>query len=297
MAFCALFVRLLHFLLVQPTLQSTSISTLIVIKLHRHVHLDMCIWACASGHVYLGIPSGRWTMAIGLLMSVVVGWLVGGLCNWLADHLPHLPERPLHFDPARYLAALIAPWRAHHAHDDASARPWRNTLLLVTMAMAFGVGWWRFGGNTVTLLVGWFYTAWLLLVFVIDFEHRRVLNRMLPPAVVVPLLGALLALLGWAALPEFGSVLLGGAAGFATFLVVFVIGRGRMMGAGDVKLAGVIGLMVGYPWVWAALASGIFLGGIAAIVLLIRRRAARTYMAYGPYLAMGALLVLWIYWP
>jgi leader peptidase (prepilin peptidase)/N-methyltransferase len=82
------------------------------------------------------------------------------------------------------------------------------------------------------------------------------------------------------------------------FLAVFLIGRGRMMGAGDVKLAAVIGLMVGYPLVWGALAAGIVLGGVAAIFLIMRQRAAaKSYMAYGPYLALGALLVLWFYWP
>ncbi len=145
--------------------------------------------------------------------------------------------------------------------------------------------------------MAWFYTAWLLLVLVIDFEHRRVLNLMLPSAVFVALLAPLLTFLQWAELPTFGHVLLGGMAGFLSFLVVFLVGRGRMMGAGDVKLAGVIGLMVGYPMVWAALVSGIFLGGIAAIFLIVRSRNAKSYMAYGPYLALGALLVLWIYWP
>ena len=46
------------------------------------------------------------------------------------------------------------------------------------------------------------------------------------------------------------------------------------MGLGDVKLAGVIGLMTGYPLVVAALAIGIVLGGVAAIALLVTRRAA-----------------------
>jgi leader peptidase (prepilin peptidase)/N-methyltransferase len=137
-----------------------------------------------------------------------------------------------------------------------------------------------------------------LVVLVIDFEHRRVLNMMLPPAIVVAVLAPLLTLLKLADLPTFSSMLLGGLAGFLSFLFIFVVGRGRMMGAGDVKLAGVIGLMIGYPMVWAALASGIFLGGLVAIFLLVRcRAAAKSYMAYGPYLAMGALLVLWFYWP
>jgi prepilin signal peptidase PulO-like enzyme (type II secretory pathway) len=165
------------------------------------------------------------------------------------------------------------------------------------MAVTFTVDWLRFSDDWGQLLVAWFYTAWLLVVLVIDFEHRRVLNVMLPSAILVALVAPLLTLFHMAHLTTFSSALLGGIAGFLTFLVIFIVGRGRMMGAGDVKLAGVIGLIVGYPWVWAALVSGIFLGGIAALFLLARYRSAKSYMAYGPYLAMGALLVLWLYWP
>jgi leader peptidase (prepilin peptidase) / N-methyltransferase len=238
-------------------------------------------------------------MVSGLLLSIVIGWLIGGLSNWLADQLPHLPQHPLHFDRAQFLNFLSLPWLwRKHAASTEVAHSWRRTLLTIGMAAAFAVGWLRFGDDWGQLLVGWFYTAWLALVLVIDLEHRRVLNLMLPPALLVALLASLPAALNLADLPAFTSVLLGGGAGFVAFLLVFIAGRGRMMGAGDVKLAGVIGFMVGYPLVWFALALGIVLGGLGAIFLMVRcRAAAKSYMAYGPYLALGALIVLWAYWP
>lgn len=240
------------------------------------------------------------SMVIGLLLSIVIGWLVGGLSNWLADQLPHLPQRPLHFDRHQFLHSLSLPWlwRGRANGLPSEVHPWRRTLLAIGMAGAFVVGWLRFGDDLGQLIVGWFYTAWLLLVLVIDLEHRRVLNLMLHAAVVVSLLASLFATVGVADLPSFTSALIGGGAGFIAFVVVFIIGRGRMMGAGDVKLAGIIGLMTGYPTVWYALALGIVLGGLAAIFLILgRRAAAKSYMAYGPYLALGALFVLWMYWP
>lgn len=229
-------------------------------------------------------------MLIGLLVSFCIGWLFGGLGNWLADQLPHLPAQPLRFVPAQYSRALMP--------FGGEAHTWRQPLLTVGMAAAFTIGWWRFEGDWGQLLVAWFYTVWLLVVVVIDLEHRRVLNVMLPSAIVVTLVAPLLTLVNLADLPTFTNTLLGGLAGFVSFFVIFLIGRGRMMGAGDVKLAGVIGLMVGYPLVWGALAAGIILGGLAAIFILVRSRASgKSYMAYGPYLALGALLVMWLYWP
>jgi Flp pilus assembly protein protease CpaA len=247
-------------------------------------------------------------MVVGLLLSFLIGWLIGGVANWLADQLPYVPQRSLHFDRARYWRSLRFATNNPPASADPDitspdlinpdrGRPLRNGLLNVAMALAFAMGWWRFGSDVGQLIFAWFYTTWLLLVLVIDFEHHRVLNIMLPAAILVTLLAPLFAWLGWADLPTFNSTLLGGLAGFALFLVIYLVGRGRMMGAGDLKLAGVIGLMIGYPLVWGALMAGIFLGGIAAIFLLVRYRAAKSYMAYGPYLALGALLVLWFYWP
>ena len=69
------------------------------------------------------------------------------------------------------------------------------------------------------------------------------------------------------------------------------------LGLGDVKLGAVIGLWLGWldPWMLVfGLCVGVFLGGVAALFLLVTRRASRKDpMAYGPYLIAGALLT----WP
>ena len=134
----------------------------------------------------------------------------------------------------------------------------------------------------------WLYGLFLLAVTVIDFEHHRVLNIMLAPAAIV--VAGLSLLPG---VPQPLDMLLGGAVGFGVFLLLAIIGRGAL-GMGDVKLAGVIGMMVGYPGVLTALAVGAILGAVGALVLLASRRATRkTAIAYAPYLAAGAMITLW----
>lgn len=239
-------------------------------------------------------------MYMGLLLSLVIGWLIGGLSNWIADQLPHWPAHPLKFDRQQ-----ISPhWSFSHVRDPqnsvraAGSHPWRSPLLTTSMALVFAVGWLRFNNDLWQVGVLWLYSAWLLTVLVIDIEHRRVLNVMQLPMAVVALLASFLTPLGITTLPAPLNALIGGGAGFLLFFVIYVVGRGSMMGAGDVKLAGVIGLMTGYPTVWTALVTGILLGGVGAVVLMIRGKASRkSYMAYGPYLALGAIFTLWFYWP
>ncbi len=165
-------------------------------------------------------------------------------------------------------------------------RPARAPRVEITMILAF-IAAWFLTPDPWSLAALWLYTAFLLAVLVIDIEQRRVLNVMLAPAAVVSL-GLSLRPGG----PGVVSAALGGLAGFALFAVIALLGRGKM-GAGDVKLAGVIGLMTGYPAVWTALLLGIILGGLAALALILLRRATlKSYIAYAPYLCAAAWVVL-----
>lgn len=217
--------------------------------------------------------------------SILVGWLLGGVGNWAADHLPAYPDRPLPW-------ASDLPRRLLIPRQGVGQGGQRSLWLQVGTALAVGITAWQlvehpwWVGAVVAL-----YVAFLLTVLVIDLEHRRVLNVMLVPAALVALGASLLP-----GMPGIVAALLGGLAGFGLFLVVFLLGRGRM-GAGDVKLAGVIGLMTGIADVAPALVGGIVLGGLAAIYLLVVRKASRkTSMAYAPYLALGAMVTFWLSW-
>ena len=217
-----------------------------------------------------------------LVLSAVVGWVGGGLVNWAADILPGAGGQDTASRP--HWSRCWAPV--------GSAQSRRHSLLIVlsvvlAMLMAWHWGW------SLTLVVGWLYGFFLLAVIVIDFEHHRVLNVMLAPAAVV---AVILSALPWTpdSLSNLANAVLGGAVGFGMFLLLAIIGRGAL-GMGDVKLAGVIGLMTGYPDVLGALIIGALAGAGAAIILLISRKATRkTAIAYAPYLAFGTFVVLWV---
>ena len=62
---------------------------------------------------------------------------------------------------------------------------------------------------------------------------------------------------------------------------------------GDVKLAGLLGLMVGFPLIFVALFIGIWAGGVVAIVLLISGKKKRKEgIPFGPFLCIGGLAAL-----
>lgn len=88
------------------------------------------------------------------------------------------------------------------------------------------------------------------------------------------------------------DAMLGGAVAFATFCVMRALVRGGF-GGGDLKMAGLVGLVVGYPHVSFAMTVTAVSGGIVAIVLLIGGRVpGGGRIPYGPFIALGGLAAL-----
>ena len=135
------------------------------------------------------------------------------------------------------------------------------------------------------------FAALSVALAVIDVREHRLPNRLVLPAYpAVLVLFALACALG-APWTRFG----GAAAGMAVLFVVFAVFRLASragLGGGDVKLAGVVGGMLG--WIgWDAVLVGVFaaflLGGLFGLLLLALRRAdRRTRFAFGPWMLAGA---------
>jgi leader peptidase (prepilin peptidase)/N-methyltransferase len=128
----------------------------------------------------------------------------------------------------------------------------------------------------------------LVPVVVIDLEHRLIPDVLVLPAAGVALvLGVLADPARWWA-PVAAAL---GAAGFMFLLWLLYPGG---MGLGDVKLALLMGAVLGASVV-PALAVAFATGAVLGVGLLLRHGAAarRTAVPFGPFLAAGALVALW----
>ncbi len=146
-------------------------------------------------------------------------------------------------------------------------------------------------GGILVLLAFLYLAAISVVLSLIDLDTRTLPNRIVLPSYLVAavLLGAAAVVDGrWAALATAG---IGGGALLALYAILAFIRRGGM-GLGDVKLAGVLGLFLGWLG-WDVLIVGAFaafvLGGIFGVVQLARRRATRTSaIPFGPWMLLGA---------
>jgi leader peptidase (prepilin peptidase)/N-methyltransferase len=94
---------------------------------------------------------------------------------------------------------------------------------------------------------------------------------------------------------KIGIMALSFTATLLTFMTLSLASR-RGIGAGDVRLAAVLAMFLGYlgaTYVFQGLALGFMLGGVVALFLLISRKATRnTRIAFGPYICIGAMAVV-----
>jgi leader peptidase (prepilin peptidase)/N-methyltransferase len=235
-----------------------------------------------------------------LALVFLLGLAVGSFLNVVIYRVPR-GESLLH--PGSHCPSCQAPIRARHnipvlgwlllrgrCYDCGAPISVRYPLVelgtgLLFLALALRV-------DIAVLPAYLYFAAAGVALALIDLDVRR-----LPNAIVVPSYPVVAALLFAAALwdhslPSFVRSLLGAAALFAFFAAIaFIYPAG--MGWGDVKLAGLIGLVLGYLS-WLALAVGAFLGfllgsvvGVAIIAL--GRAGRRTAVPFGPFMIVGAL--------
>jgi leader peptidase (prepilin peptidase) / N-methyltransferase len=126
--------------------------------------------------------------------------------------------------------------------------------------------------------------ALLIVIAFIDLDHLLVLDA-------TTIAGAAIALAAALATHRLVPALEGAAAGALIFGVIYGLTRGAGMGLGDVKLAAMLGLFLGFPSMLFAVIAAFIIGAVLAIpVLLARRRGRRDALPFGPFLVMAAML-------
>jgi len=140
-----------------------------------------------------------------------------------------------------------------------------------------------------------FYCCLFIVLLVIDLEHNILPNKIVYPGMVLALIVALVAeFVPEVPQPGLKSVAIGGTIGFGLLLLPAFIYRGGM-GWGDVKLAGLIGLVTGFPLIFMAIFLAIVSSGLTAgILLLLKLKSRKDTMPFGPFLSLAAIAT--VFW-
>lgn len=141
--------------------------------------------------------------------------------------------------------------------------------------------------------------CFLAFVFAVDLEHRLIFDISIYPPIALLLAVALIFDRKALAAMLFGVIICGGL-----FLLLYGLGfllyQQEALGFGDVKLAVLIGMLVGWPAIGTAIGLAALFGAAISVLLLGAGTASRrTFIPFGIFMALGAVLALLLappYW-
>lgn len=143
----------------------------------------------------------------------------------------------------------------------------------------------------------------LVVIFVYDLKHYIIPDKIVYPAIIIAFLYRLFEFLNldfiwnlefeiWNFKP-LAYILLSAFGASAFFLIIILVSRGRWMGMGDAKLAFLMGLLLGFPNIVAALFISFFLGAIIGTGMIVAgKKKIKSEIPFGPFLVAGTFLSL-----
>lgn len=139
-------------------------------------------------------------------------------------------------------------------------------------------------------------SSFLIIIFVYDLKHFIIPDKIIYPAIAIALIYNFYQLLTTHyLLPTVLNNLYAalGAAGF--FLFIVLVSRGKWMGVGDIKLAFLMGLLLGFPYILVALFFSFLIGAIIGIgLILAKRKTMKSEVPFGPFLVTGTFTALFL---
>jgi len=249
-------------------------------------------------------------------LTIIFAWLgtaVGSFLNVCIDRLP--VDRSLFFPPSHCEACQhhlsvtdLVPvfsflWLRRRCRYCQTPIPSRLFWVELGTGCLFAFTFWHFGLSAEFVITA-FYGSLFIVLGVIDLRHGLILNKIVYPTAVVALIIDVLSpppgIINLSLpLPCLGLIsgIIGGAIGLVFLLIPYLIAlpiyKGEGMGLGDVKMAGLIGLVTGSGLVLVALLMAALLGGlVGGILILLKIKRRKESIPFGSLLALATIATL-----
>lgn len=138
------------------------------------------------------------------------------------------------------------------------------------------------------LIIAYFF----IIVFVYDLKHYLIPTEIIYLAAVIIMLFDFQFLIS-KQFSVLNSYLASAAAAGLFFWLIVLLSKERWLGLGDVKLAVLMGLFLGFPKILLALFSAFIIGALIGLVLIfLGKKQLKSEICFGPFLITGAFLAL-----
>lgn len=234
----------------------------------------------------------------------MVGLLVGSFANVLIDRLPrgesvlwgrsrcdHCKKTLRWYELIPVVSYMIQLGRCRRCHK-------RLSVQYPIVEIAAGIGFASLfvgrGMNGVVVVPLLVLFLSFLVILVADFKYQIIPDSMLVLAGVGITLNLLVH---HAPVHTWLSLVATGAVSFGAFYILWAATRGRGLGFGDVKLALIMGTLLGFPGVMIAFYVAFLTGaGWGVILMMTGKKTWKSKIAFGPFLVLGTV-VSWVFGP
>ncbi len=128
----------------------------------------------------------------------------------------------------------------------------------------------------------------LIIIFVYDLKYYLIPDKIVYPAVIIAFLYLFFE-------KDFISHFLSAILASGFFLLLVLVSKGKWMGLGDVKLAFLMGLILGWPGILIALFISFFSGAVIGLTLIVLgKKKMKSEIPFGPFLAGSTVLVIFL---
>lgn len=241
-----------------------------------------------------------------IIFLFILGLCFGSFLNVLIDRLPegksvirgrsycdHCRHKLAWYDLVPVLSFILLRRRCRYCRKKIS---WQYPIVELTSAFLF-IFTLTSMNRFIEVTNSYFYyyllyylviVSGLLVIFVTDLKYRIIPDEIL----IVQIVSALFFQFIFQTHMLLGNILTG-IIFFLLFLLLVVVTRGRGMGLGDVKLAFVMGLILGFPKIIVAFYLSFLTGAVFSLILVLGRvKSLKGTIAFGPFLAMATTITL-----
>ena len=204
---------------------------------------------------------------------------------WPGSHCPHCdaPVKPYDNIPiAGYL------WLRGQCRSCGAPISIKYPIVELTTGAVF-LGAYLMFDSPALLIQRLLFACSMIVLFVIDLEHRILPDAITLPGIVLGFVFSLFLPPGWR--DSLIGIALGGGSLWLMGELYFRVRREEGMGFGDVKMLAMIGAFLGWKLMLLTLVLSSFLGSIVGVAIIAFNRGDMKYaLPFGTFLAMGAIV-------
>jgi leader peptidase (prepilin peptidase)/N-methyltransferase len=240
-------------------------------------------------------------MTAGLLLFAALGLIVGSFLNvciyrlprresivWPASRCTSCGRLLRWFENVPVVSWLVLRGRCARCGARIAAT---YPLVEIATALLFAAGFAAYD-LTPLLAVRLMFGCALIVLFVIDLEHKILPNTITLPGIVIGFIASLGLPPGW--LASLIGIVLGGAVPFLIAEAYMRVRGHEGLGMGDVKMLAMIGAFLGWQLMLDTLVFASFAGSIVGLGFVAAGRGLKYALPFGTFLAAGAFFAIFL---